>query len=104
MNTSTPSFQFSLFAAGFARALPRCFVACLLGTLTACIASAAAPEDDDAFPVRVPGLIAVYSHPATQLEFTRYEPIPAWDLQRDQSPDPRLPATGWRVHLSLIHI
>jgi len=54
-------------------------------------------EEEDALPVRVPGLIAVYTHPATNLEFTRYEPIPAWNLARGQAPDPRLPPIGWRV-------
>ena len=40
----------------------------------------AADEEEDAPPTRLPGLIAVYSHPARGVEFSRYEAIPACDL------------------------
>ena len=59
--------------------------------------SQAANDDDDAIPVRLPELIANYSHPATGVEFTRYEAVPAFQLSAHESPDPRLPTGGWRV-------
>ena len=62
--------------------------------------SLAADDDDDKIPVRLPGLIAHYSHPASGVEFTRYEPAPALRLSADESPDPRLPTGGWRVGVS----
>ena len=59
-----------------------------------------ADHDDDAPPQRLPGLVAVYSHAESGVEFRRYEAIPACELSVGQAPDPRLPATGWRVHFS----
>ncbi|HEY4309814.1 MAG TPA: hypothetical protein VGN12_10220 [Pirellulales bacterium] len=66
-------------------------------SLTACAQGA---DDDDAIAVRVPGLLATYAHPASGVEFTRYEAAPAILLAAAESPDPRLPATGWHVTYS----
>lgn len=54
-------------------------------------------EDDD--PKRLPGLVGTYSasSPAGEIRFQRYDDSPALILKGGETPDPRLPAKGWKV-------
>lgn len=70
-------------------------IAIVVGAL---VSRAVADEnDEDAWPMRLPGLIARFAHPESGVEFTRYEAAPALLLSGEESPDPRLPANGWQV-------
>jgi mono/diheme cytochrome c family protein len=64
---------------------------------TPALASPPEEPDDESLPARLPGLVAVYLQPAQGIEFSRYESLPAFALRAGESPDPRLPPTGWTV-------
>jgi mono/diheme cytochrome c family protein len=84
--------------AGLLRFMPFGTFAFLLLTGATVWSAPADSDDEDSLPARLPGLVATYSHADCHIEFNRYEAIPACELAAGESPDPRLPATGWRVH------
>lgn len=59
---------------------------------------ALAADDDDEDPV-VPGLTAQYEAQIGEkkIRFRRHDALPAFRLSKQESPDPRFPAAGWRV-------
>ncbi|HEY1598055.1 MAG TPA: hypothetical protein VGG64_00535 [Pirellulales bacterium] len=80
------------------RSMPYVAVAFLMISGATAWSAPADNDDEDVLPTRLPGLVANYAHADSHVEFSRYEAIPACELAIGESPDPRLPATGWRVH------
>ncbi|MGE5191176.1 MAG: DUF6797 domain-containing protein [Deltaproteobacteria bacterium] len=72
------------------------FAAICLAALLLTGDARAADEDEDAVQ---PGLLAHYESQAAgrKVDFRRYDALPAFRLAKGESPDPRLPAAGWRV-------